>query len=187
MGDETTDAIFDALEARGSGVEWIARRLRIEHGDGVVRDLIPRAKQLGVVIVQNPSHFTWPEMMRARLGPHMQPLRSLLDAGIPVALGSDGPLNPFLNLMFATLHPYAPTQAITREEAVRAYTHGSAFAEFAEHDKRSLGAGKLADLTVLSQHIFTVAPQEVPQTHSVLTIVGGEIVHEVTFAPKIGP
>ena len=61
--------------------------------------------------------------------------RALLDAGIPVAIGSDGPMNPFLNIMFATTHPNSPSEALTREQAVTAYTRGSAFAEFAEHDK----------------------------------------------------
>ncbi len=108
----------------------------------------------------------------------MQTLRSLIDAGIPVALGSDGPMNPFLNIMFATIHPSNPKEAITREQAVRAYTFGSAFAEFAEHEKGTIAKGKLADLAVLSQDIFTTQPPELPSTTSVLTIIGGNIVYQ---------
>ncbi len=108
----------------------------------------------------------------------MQPLRSLIEAGIPVALASDGPLNPFLNIMLATIHPYNPKEAVTREQAVRAYTFGPAFAEFAEHEKGTIAEGRWADLAVLSQDIFVAPLPEIPKTNSVLTIVGGKIVHD---------
>ena len=107
-----------------------------------------------------------------------QPLRTLLAAGIPVALGSDGPMNPYLNIMFAVTHPDRPSEAMTREQAVVAYTLTSAYAEFAEKDKGSLEPGKLADLAVLSQDIFTVPAEALPATESVLTIVGGKTVYD---------
>lgn len=56
-----------------------------------------------------------------------------------------------------------------------AYTYGSAYAEFAEKDKGTLTPGKLADLAVLSQDIFTVPPDALPKTRSVLTLVGGRV------------
>lgn len=177
-GDQPVEVVFDAMEGYRTKVDWPAKRVRIEHGDGVVADLIPRAKKLGVVVVQNPSHFVDAELFRQRWGPDMQPLRALLDAGIPLALGSDGPMNPFLNILFATTHPYAPTQAITREQAVIAYTHGSAFAEFTDDRKGTIAAGKLADLAVLSQDILTMPAPQLPQTRSVLTIVGGRVVFD---------
>lgn len=87
-------------------------------------------------------------------------------------------MNPGLNIMFAQIHPSRPGEGITREQAVEAYTRGSAFAEFAEQEKGTLAPGKLADLAVLSQHIFQVAPPELPKTVSLLTLVGGKIVHD---------
>ena len=108
----------------------------------------------------------------------LQPLRSLLDAGIPLALGSDGPANPYLNIMLATVYPGKPQDAITREQAVTAYTLTSAYAEFAEKDKGSLEPGKLADLAVLSQDIFQVPADELPKTESVLTLVNGNVVYD---------
>jgi predicted amidohydrolase YtcJ len=106
------------------------------------------------------------------------PLRSLLNIGVPLALGSDGPLNPFLNLMFATTYPWKPAEALTREQALAAYTQGSAYAEFAEKEKGTLEPGKLADLAVLSQNILEVPAEALPATEAVLTMVGGKIIRE---------
>jgi len=179
-GDKPVEVLFNAMEGISSKIDWGQMRVRVEHGDGVIGDLIPRARRLGVVVVQNPSHFTFTEILHSRYGSDIQflPLRSLLDARIPVAFGSDGPLNPYLNIMFAVIHPARPTEAITREQAVEAYTRGSAFAEHAEQEKGSIEKAKLADLAVLSQDIFTVTVDELPKTQSVLTIIGGKIVYD---------
>jgi len=177
VGDQTIQIVFDAMEKYDAKVDWNSKHVRIEHGDGVIDELIPRARKLGVVVVQNPTHFSEPELFRQRWGT-MFPLRSLIEAGIPVAIGSDGPMNPFLNIMLAAIHPYNPKEAITREQAVRAYTYGSAFAESAEVEKGTIARDKLADLVVLSQDIFAVPVPELPKTNSLLTIVGGKIVYE---------
>jgi predicted amidohydrolase YtcJ len=78
----------------------------------------------------------------------------------------------------ACTHPDRPSEALTREEAVIAYTLGSAYAELLEGDKGSLAKGKLADLAVLSQDIFTVPVEQLPSTVSILTMIGGAIVYE---------
>jgi predicted amidohydrolase YtcJ len=169
-------ALLDAMDATGGPALWRARRVRFEHGDGIFPDLYARVKDYGIVVVQNPSHlmgFSPPDRPAFDLS---QPLKSLLAAGIPVALGSDGPTNPYLNILFATIHENHPSEAITREQAVIAYTLTSAYAEFMEKDKGSIAIGKFADLAVLSQDIFTVPPQELPKTQAVLTLVGGKIV-----------
>ncbi|MGA8670115.1 MAG: amidohydrolase family protein [Terracidiphilus sp.] len=175
-------AMVDAMQSSGGTQVWAKQRVRFEHGDGLTPDLIPRVKQLGIVVVQNPSHLTVenlkPDLRSFFEDLKVQPLRSLLAAGIPVALGSDGPTNPYLNIMFACLDPNRPSEAITREQAVIAYTLTSAYAEFAEKDKGSLEPGKLADLAVLSQDIFTVDTSDLPKTESVLTMVGGKIVYD---------
>lgn len=175
-------AMLSAMQSAGGAQVWANKRVRFEHGDGLTPDLIPQVKEMGIIVVQNPTHLAvvsvnpaiadFFEKIKA------QPLRSLLAAGIPVALGSDGPTNPYLNIMLASLHPNRPSEAITREQAVIAYTLTSAYAEFAEKDKGSLEPGKLADLAVLSQDIFTVDAPDLPKTESVLTMVGGKIVYD---------
>jgi predicted amidohydrolase YtcJ len=168
-----------ALEATGGEKVWGQRRVRFEHGDGIMPDLVPAVKRLGVVEVQNPTHLS---LDLARWGPGRaerdQPMRSLLEAGIPVAIGSDGPDNPFLNVLLATSYEGKPNEALTREQAVIAYTLTSAYAEFMEKDKGSLEPGKLADLAVLSQDIFKVPAEDLPKTESVVTMVGGKIIYD---------
>jgi predicted amidohydrolase YtcJ len=135
--------------------------------------------ELGIVVVQNPTKFEVPlfvERFGARLD-RLQLMRTLLAAGIPLAIGTDGPPNPFVNIRLAVTHPLNPNEALTREEAVIAYTAGSAYAEKAEKEKGRLATGMLADLAVLSQDIFTIPIDAIPMTTSLLTIVGGRIVH----------
>ncbi len=182
VGDRTTEAFLNAMAATGGKAVWSSRRVRIEHGDGIMPDLVARAHDLGVVVVANPTHFTLRDLFIKRLGTdradQVLPLRSLLSAGIPLALGSDGPNNPYLNIMLAATYPGKPQEAITREQAVVAYTLTAAYAEFAEKEKGSLESGKLADLAVLSQDIFKVPAEELPKTESVMTLVGGKIAYD---------
>lgn len=178
-------AMLNTMQATGGKKVWDGKRVRFEHGDGLFPDLIPRAKDFGIVVVQNPTHFDAGLLFGSTPVTYkeVQPFRTLLAAGIPVALGSDGPLNPYLNIMLATIDPGRPTEAITREQAVTAYTLTSAYAEFAENEKGSLEVGKLADLAVLSQNIFQVPVGDLPKTESVLTIVGGKIVFDSGALP----
>ena len=182
VGDRTVEMFLKAMDETGGKAVWGQRRVRIEHGDGILPDLVARVREMGVVVVQNPTHLALRELMLKRYGneraDQLQPLRSLLDAGITLALGSDGAANPYLNIMLATIYPGKPQEAITRKQAVTAYTLTSAYAEFAEKDKGSLEPGKLADLAVLSQDIFKAPPDDLPKTESVLTMVGGKIVYD---------
>jgi predicted amidohydrolase YtcJ len=182
VGDGAIEAYVSAVEKAGRAEVWRAKRPRIEHGDLMRPDLIPRVKAMGMVVVQNPTHFTFPELFLARLGKERlawaQPMKALLANGIPLAIGSDGPMNPFLNIMAASTHPTNPKEALTREQAVSAYTAGSAFAEFQEKDKGQLAVGMLADLAVLSADLFTVPVDQMEAIRSVMTMLGGRVVHE---------
>jgi predicted amidohydrolase YtcJ len=171
IGDRTAETFLHAMEATGGRAVWQQRRVRIEHG-GITPDLLPLVKAFGVVVVTNPPYFNGP----AREG-QLKWLRSLLDAGIPVAFGSDGPFNPYRDLMIVTDASGKPSGSLTREQAVIAYTRMAAYAEFAEKDKGTLEPGKFADLAVLSQDIFRVASGDLPKTESLLTVVGGKVVY----------
>jgi predicted amidohydrolase YtcJ len=116
--------------------------------------------------------------------------RSLLDAGAHLAFGSDwtvAPLDPLLGVYAAVTRRtldgknpqgWVPEQKITVEEAVRAYTAGSAYAEFADDVKGTITPGKLADLVVLDRDIFRIDPVEIEKTRVTMTIIDGRVVYE---------
>jgi predicted amidohydrolase YtcJ len=191
IGDSAIALTLATMESVAPESTWRQLRPRFEHAEWLTPDLGARARRLGVIVVENPTHFTdGPERMRARFGDarsrDYQPFASLATDGIPLAIGSDGPLNPFLNLQFAVTHPDNPREALTREQAVVAYTRGSAYAEHAERDKGTLAPGFLADLAILSQDIFTVPDDRLPETVSLMTMVGGRITYDAGVLSPAG-
>jgi hypothetical protein len=182
VGDGALDNVLDGLDETGGPCTWNDRRPRLEHGDLLTADSFDRVLDDGAVIVQNATHLALAPVFAQRFTPErfatIQPLRSLLDAGIPLALGTDGigqVQSPWVDIFLATIHPDHPSEAITLAEAISAYTRGSAYAEFEEQAKGTLAPGKLADLAVLSQDVFSVPPPAIPGTYSVLTMVDGHI------------
>ncbi|HTB98939.1 MAG TPA: amidohydrolase [Terracidiphilus sp.] len=181
-GNLSVQTVLNAIDATGGKAVWQGRRLRFEHGDGIFADQFARIQQDGIIVVQNPTHLAPIAPPGVVVFQKAQPLKSLLAAGIPVAFGSDGPINPYLDLMFAINPGNRTSEGLTREQAVIGYTLTSAYAEFQEKEKGSIEPGKLADLAVLSQDIFTVPAEQLPKTASVLTVVGGKIVYQANAA-----
>lgn len=183
VGDQAIQMLLDGLDRNDHGEPWHRRRVRIEHGDLLQPHQFDAMERHQVILVQNPLHFALPDTLHQRFGAErfevLQPMKSVIEAGIPLVIASDftqGPANPFLDLMFAVLHPTNPSEALTMEEAVRAYTWGGAFAEFQEDKKGTIEKNMYADLAILSQDIFTADIFSLPGTTSLLTMVGGEIV-----------
>jgi predicted amidohydrolase YtcJ len=190
VGDAAIGQVFDAMDDTGGARVWRGRRTRIEHGDLLFPWEFDRARDLGVIVVQNPTHFGLAPVFAQRFTPpvlgELEPMKSLLAAGIPVAIGTDGigaPQSPFLNLFLAMIHPTRPSEALSLAQALSAFTRGAAFAEVEEHRKGTLARGRLADLAVLSQNIFQVAPDKILETKSVLTMVGGRVVWDDGVLP----
>jgi len=181
VGDAETDRVLKMMEQLAPVATWRAKRVRIEHGDGIGRDVFEKAAQLGLVVIQNPTHLAIPPIAGKKMLDHEIVLKSFVNAGIPLALGSDGGVaeqNPFLNLMLAVLVPSDPSEALTREQALTAYTAGGAYAEVQDQRKGRLAPGFAADLAVLSQDVLTVPTSQLPATTSLLTIVDGEVIFE---------
>jgi predicted amidohydrolase YtcJ len=189
-GDGTAELVLRLMEQLAPAARWEKVRVRMEHGDGVYADRIARAANLGIVVVQNPVHLgefvvdggrTYQAARWGGRAKQFQPLKSLLTAGIHLAFGSDSSnagahANPFLNVMVAASDPLRPSEAITREEALVAYTAGSAYAESQEQIKGKIKPGLAADWVVLSQDILTIPLDALQATTSLLTVVGGVVV-----------
>ena len=178
VGSAETDRLFKTMEELAPAAAWRAKRVRLEHGDGLRPETLAQAARLGVVVIQNPTHLAPPAMTPTN---QTLLLKSLLGAGIALALGSDGgpaEQNPFLNLMLASVYPGNGGEALTREQALTAYTAGAAYAERQEQRKGRIAPGLAADLAVLSLDILTVPPGQIPATTSLLTLVDGEVIYE---------
>jgi len=178
VGDKSVGKLLDLMEKMN--IDWKPLRPRFEHADKI--DYLPKyleqAKRMGIIVIENPTNFseTFPAVRKT--SPFDMAMKTLLLKGITLGIGSDGPFNPFLNIMFAVTHPRRPSEAISREEAVIAYTATNAFAEFEEQNKGTLTVGKVADLAVLSQDVFEIPVPALPQTKSILTMVNGKIVYD---------
>ncbi|HYW50785.1 MAG TPA: amidohydrolase family protein [Gemmatimonadaceae bacterium] len=162
VGDSAASVVLDAMEAVAPDSAWRPRRVRLDHASGLRGPNVARAIRKGVVVGQ------------PRGG---GPLRSWLAQGLVAAYGSDASGAPWTD--FAGLvAPRDTAEAITRERAIVLMTRDAAYAEFAEREKGTLAPGMLADLAVLSRDVFTVPAAALAATESVLTLVGGRVVHD---------
>jgi predicted amidohydrolase YtcJ len=178
-----------ALEAYAQPGVSIHARNRIEHAQVVDPADIPRFKKLGVIASMQPSHLltdmNWAE---ARLGPqraaYSYAWKAFLDAGVPLAFGTDypvEPITPFRGLYAAVTRmnesgtkSYFPENKLTRGQALYAYTQGSAYAEFAEKHKGMLMPSYDADFIVVDRNLYTVAPPAILNTRVLETYVAGQ-------------
>jgi len=158
---EVIDAYLTALE-RGSPEVWRAKRPRLEGPVVVPERLHPRLKQFGVVVMQRP-------------GVAMS-LKSLLDAGVHVAY-APGLASRFEEVRRA-LHDVLDAERVSAADVVRMMTTSAAYAEFRDDQQGQIAPGMLADLSVLSADLFSVAPDEIADVRSVLTMIGGRVVRD---------
>jgi predicted amidohydrolase YtcJ len=169
---------------------WSVRdfRFRIEHAQVVSPDAFDRFHSLGVIASMQPSHLltdmAWAEQ---RIGPerikYAYAWRSFLTHGVPLAFGTDYPvesINPMRGLYSAVTRmneagtqTFEPQEKLTINEALYAYTQGSAFAEWREKIKGQLAPGYLADIVVLDRDLTKSTPQQILHAKVLRTVVGG--------------
>lgn len=166
-----------------------ARRHRVEHVQLIRDEDMRQMARLGLLASIQPVHY-WDDQrwLVRRIGEGRLPLayrlESFFRAKIPVAFGTDWPvedLNPLLGLFSAVARSYdlnTPEEGISLKTAIRAYTSGSAYAEFVEDKKGRLLEGQFADLVVLSENIFKLPPEDFKDVPIDLTMVGGKIYYE---------
>lgn len=184
---ETLD-IFEATFAANPGTkDW---RWRVEHAQHLSAADIPRFAKLGVIASMQGIHATsdapyvTARLGEARVKEGAYVWRTLIDSGAVVSNGTDVPverIDPMPNFYASVTRktkdgtPFTPEQKMTRQEALKSYTWNAAYAAKEETLKGSLAVGKLADVTVLTKNILTVAEDEIPSTGVAYTIVGGKV------------
>ena len=188
---EVLDIFQNLLPNHPKKDKW---RWRIEHAQHLDPTDIPRFKDMGVIASMQGIHCTSDAPFvvsrlgeeRSRLGAY--PWRSLLDAGVIVANGTDAPVEDVSALasIYASVTrkrqdtgmEFFPEQSMTRAEALYSYTLGNAYAAFEEESKGSLEVGKLGDIVVLSNDLLTCEAEAIPTTEVMMTIVNGVVKYE---------
>jgi predicted amidohydrolase YtcJ len=194
IGDRANNTILNFYEKLEQQDGMRDRRLRIEHAQHLLASDIPRFGSLRVIASVQPYHCIddgrWAE---SRIGAdrahRTYAFRSLLDSGATLAFGSDwwvAPISPLMGIYAAATrrtldgkHPngWVPEQKVTVQEALHAYTVGSAYASFEEHRKGSLEKDKLADLAVLSDDILQIDPVRIQDVKVDMTILDGKVIY----------
>ncbi len=202
IGDQGVQMALDAF----AGAEKAAReahvkaanggddfRLRIEHAQVTTPAQIAQFKTLKVIASMQPSHLlTDMRWAQDRLGPRRAATSyawlAFLNKGVPLAFGTDypvEPVNPFRGLYAAVTRKsedgkqeYFPAQRLTIDQAISAYTAGSAFAQFEEKEKGKLVQGRLADFIVLDRDPTGSSAEKLLGTKVLRTVVGGKTVYE---------
>lgn len=189
VGDLAVEYMVEGYEDAFSTNPRPELRHRIEHTAIVDEDLIARMKKLNIFPCCNPGFIAWNGSNYARyFGQRMKyfmALRSMIDAGVNVCLGSDAPSGPLSPLTIidacvnridrTTNEPVDQTQCMSVMEAIRLYTINGAMASVEEDIKGSIEVGKLADMVVLSENILTFPKEKIIDIHVDLTMIGGII------------
>jgi predicted amidohydrolase YtcJ len=196
IGDRAISTVLDLYADVVKANRGAERRFRIEHAQHMADKDFARFAQLDVIASVQPYQAIddgrWAE---ARIGhdraSRTYAFRTFLKHGVHLAFGTDwdvAPLNPLLTIYAAVTRAtldgknpngWFPEQKLTVEEAVQAYTMGSAYAEFQEREKGSITPGKLADMVLLSEDILTIDPVKIRDVKVLKTVVGGRLVWDV--------
>jgi predicted amidohydrolase YtcJ len=196
IGDRAVGMALEAFAVaeaarRRAGVKG-EPRFRIEHSQVLAPGDVARYKNLGVIASMQPNHLlTDMHWAPARLGPdrtrYAYAWKAFLDAGVPLAFGTDypvEPVTPFRGLYAAVTRrdeantmSFHPEAVLSIGEALLAYTQGSAYAEFADTWKGVLAPGYVADFVVLDRDLPHADPAAILETRVLQTIVGGRVVY----------
>jgi predicted amidohydrolase YtcJ len=199
IGDEANHLLLDYLEELNKQNGQRDRRFRLVHAQVIAPQDFERLGRLGVVAEVQPFHLSddmrW---MEERIGRERSrgayAFKSIQQSGAVLSFGTDWPgtsaseypINPMLGLYAAVTRQtikgqpadgWFPEQRISIQDAIRAYTYNTAYANFEEKIKGSIEPGKLADLAVLSNNLLRVDAREILTTEVLYTIVGGKIVY----------
>ncbi len=188
IGDKACNVVLEAFARVPRELRPRAEHLQIlRHRD------LPLLKRSGAIASMQPTHATsdgpWAEERLGRGNERQRGAyawRTVLDAGVPLAFGSDFPIESFdprLGLRAAVTRKtsvggiWMPEQRLSREDALRAFTTGAAYAEFAENRRGVIREGMDADLTVFGRDLFAVPAEELPTVPVVATVVEGQVEH----------
>jgi len=195
IGDKANSYMLNVYEnIKNNNPVW-DRRFRIEHAQHVRLEDVKRFAEIGVIASVQPYHLiddgVWAEK---RIGnkriKEAYPLKDFLDNGVKMCFGTDwtvAPLDPLLGIYAAVTRRtlddknpdgWIPEQKISLEDAIKCYTINCAYASFEEDIKGTIETGKLADLIVLSEDIFSIDPIKIKDVKVEMTVFDGEVIYK---------
>ena len=195
IGDRANRVALDAFAAVAKTNEQRDRRDRVEHAQIVAASDFPRFASLGVIASMQPSHLLDDERWAgSRLGADRlqgaYAWHTMEKSGVHLAFGTDYPvesIDPLRGLYACVTRElpgggpaggWQPQERLSMDDCLRAYTAGSAYAEFEEKRKGTLAAGMLADIAVFDNDITRIPASQLLKTRAVMTITGGRVVYE---------
>jgi predicted amidohydrolase YtcJ len=199
--DQTISAILDVFEQVFTETGYTSR-WAIDHAETITPRNIARVKAMGGgIAVQNRLSFSgeyFAERYGHRAAAQAQPLRQIVEAGIPVGAGTDATrpasYNPWVSLYWMVTGKTvggtqitSPRSRLSREEALRLYTTGSAWFSGEEDVKGKIAPGQYADFAVLSADYLSVPDEQIPAIESVLTVTGGDAVYSAPPFEALSP
>lgn len=193
IGDKAISTILDLYSEISKAHGPADRRFRIEHAQHMAGKDFDRFAKLPVIASVQPYHaIDDGRFAESRIGhdrsSRSYAFRTFLDHGVRLAFGTDwevAPLDPMQTIYAAVTRAtldgknpggWFPEQRLSVGEAVESYTMGSAYAEFQEAEKGSITRGKLADMVLLSDDIFSIEPSRIRDVKALITVVGGKVV-----------
>ena len=200
--NETIERALNVYEEVNREIPFDGLHWFFDHCETISDRNIERVKALGGgIAMQNRMAFQgeyFVERYGAQQATRTPPIRRMLEMGVPVGAGTDATrvssYNPFLSLYWLVtgktiggLSLYPEENRLNREEALRLYTVGSSWFSSEDGKKGAIAPGQLADLAVLSADYFSIPEEEIKQLESVLTIVGGKVVHAAREFSKLAP
>ena len=189
--ETTMNAMLDALEAAHAQTPIDKLRINFLHAEQITPSIIARMKKLGMGVQMQNRQSLGSELMKANWGERandIPPVKTVINSGLPFAGGTDGTTSssyrPFISIGWLVSGKnwrgdlVRPTERLTREEALRAYTRGSAWFTWEENRKGAITPGMLADFIVLDRDYLTVNEDDIRFIKPVLTAVGGKVVYD---------
>ncbi|MBB3859321.1 hypothetical protein GGQ88_000561 [Novosphingobium hassiacum] len=190
--DETAQAFLDIFEELNTTTPIAQLRWKLAHCDDCTEDTLRRMKALGMgYAVQDRTYFDGDDFVAGKgieVARRSPAVGTAVRLGLNIGGGSDGsvvsPVNPFIGLRWlvtglaVTGTPLrAPSELVSRMDALRIYTLNNAWMSFEENDRGSLESGKLADMVILDRDYLTVPVEQIGEIRPLATMVGGKIVY----------
>ncbi len=192
-GGGAMDVVLNAFEETNKKKPIKGRRFSIIHAYQPTEENFETCRRLGIVVASQPSFLyylgdSYHENVGDDRSKWLKPHRAWIDKGIEVASGTDSPVTPYppFPSLWASIArktevlgtQMGTKQKVTRDEAIRMYTIKGAYYTFEENIKGSIEPGKMADMIVLDKDILTCPEDEIKDTKTLKTILGGKTVYE---------